>query len=279
MRIRPTGDGGADAVFRSATEADDRSELIVDLSAVTFVVPGLVVAVGALVDEAVRHRAEVKFVPPASSAPARYLERMDFGEFLDQCAVEHDLPEVVHHAWASKERLCELTRFDNEQSARRIPELIFNKTEDNDAIRADLSENIYGAVWELLSNVFSHADIGHGFMAAQTYPGRLEICVSDRGRGILASFRDRGGAYQPDTHADAILYAVQERTTSLNTERGIGLSNLIRDIGRAAGAVQIISGNAAVNFRDGMPKRTLDVSFDGRGTTVSIKIPIGGAVP
>lgn len=82
-------------------------------------------------------------------------------------------------------------------------------------------------LFEILDNVFEHAQSDTGYFMAQIHRNsqHLTICVADTGIGIHRSFYI-GGTYRPRTAFDALTLAVREGVSSTGDRRGNGLSDL-----------------------------------------------------
>lgn len=268
MWLKVDGDSPL-SVFAGLSSPDSSDELVIDMTDLRFVRPGLLSTVGAIIDYHLSNESSPRFVPPRNSDCCRYLERMNFGKLLEEHGVEHHLPAVHHHERASRERLCELARIDVEDYARLVG-LVFNQAEELE-VDAVLSDQLYQSLFELTDNCVAHAKTTSAFMSAQTYVDRIEFCVADMGRGILASFD--GSRHSPSHHEAAITMAASMRISSVSDHRGIGLATLIRDVGRMGGSVSILSGNRTIDYIDGIPTAIAVVPNNDRGTIVNVSIP------
>jgi anti-sigma regulatory factor (Ser/Thr protein kinase) len=110
------------------------------------------------------------------------------------------------------------------------------------------------AVSELCQNIFDHNASPDGFLAmavgGRADRGTLEIAVADDGVGLAATLRRN--PHHPPLASDheAIQLAVQCGTSAYpDPMRGTGLYHLLELVAKQAGAVEIRSGTASVQYR------------------------------
>lgn len=100
---------------------------------------------------------------------------------------------------------------------------------------------------ELFNNILDHSNRESGYVHVQHYPrvSRVNITVSDFGRGIPNSIRNQFGAMSDQ---DAILYASQRGVTTKGhpNNQGEGLDLLIENVARNGGCVSIYSFSGAL---------------------------------
>lgn len=259
-------------------EGEGSIQLTFDLSEVRFVKASLLVAVAAI---ASAHRAQVgsppRFVPPTESDARDDASRMSLGEVLSDLGVgSTGLPSVRYHR--REQPLCELTRFESNDDAARLVNLVQDRCQD-ESMPFEIEDALTHAAWELADNCLAHSQSGFGFFAAQVLPKprrALHFAVADDGIGIRASLL--GTEHESDVDELAILAAAQRRVTSVpGKERGVGLPNLLSLTTGVGGEVTIRSGNAAIMFRGGATDeqlRTQTSSVDDfAGTLVSGWMP------
>lgn len=129
---------------------------------------------------------------------------------------------------------------------------------------------------ELFNNIHDHSTLSTGFVHAQHYPNnkRVRITVSDFGRGIPSTIRQRFGEMHDDA---AILMATKEGVTAKSqpNNMGAGLAYLIDRITASDGKVRIhsLSGNLYC-FRDKQSQQKLANRGNGTypGTLVDISL-------
>lgn len=105
------------------------------------------------------------------------------------------------------------------------------------------------SLYELLDNVFQHAQVQAGYFMFQIQQERrrLSYCIADQGRGIYASFS--GSRVRPGSPIDAITLAVQKGVTrDPESNMGNGLWGASEIVAKSKGQLTISSGGAALYF-------------------------------
>jgi anti-sigma regulatory factor (Ser/Thr protein kinase) len=105
------------------------------------------------------------------------------------------------------------------------------------------------SLYELLDNVFQHAQVQAGYFMFQIQQERrrLSYCIADQGRGIYASFS--GSRVRPGSPIDAITLAVQKGVTrDPDSNMGNGLWGASEIVAKSKGQLTISSGGAALYF-------------------------------
>jgi hypothetical protein len=105
------------------------------------------------------------------------------------------------------------------------------------------------SLYELLDNVFQHAEVPAGYFMFQIQQERrrLSYCIADQGRGILSSFY--GSKIKPASAVDAITLAVKKGVTrNPVTNMGNGLWGAAEIVSKSKGQLTISSGGAALYF-------------------------------
>lgn len=105
------------------------------------------------------------------------------------------------------------------------------------------------SLYELLDNVFQHAQVQAGYFMFQVQAERrrLSYCIADQGRGIYASFA--GSKVKPGSAIDAITLAVQKGVTrDPKSNSGNGLWGASEIVAKSKGQLTVSSGGAALYF-------------------------------
>ncbi|WP_420610963.1 hypothetical protein [Candidatus Poriferisodalis sp.] len=233
--------------------ADGSELLTLDLSDVQFVKPALLVGVAAIASaHRVRHGVPPQFVPPGLGDPRIYASRMSLGEVLSAEGVTQTGLDPVRH-YDRHGQLCELRRFESNSEAVDLVNLVQQRC-DTAEYPYEAAEALTLSIWELADNCLAHAQVGHGFLAAQVLPQptrSLHFAVADGGIGIRDSLA--GTPHERHDDQSAIRAAVESRVTSVASlhgrARGVGLSNLLEWVTATGGTLTIRSGGAAISFR------------------------------
>jgi hypothetical protein len=239
---------------------------VLDLRAVDWVRPAVMVGVAALAHRADGEGRALELRAPTRPEPAGYAARMRLGHVLADFGVQHDLPESRERD--QREHLIEVAVIDGDPAAARLAELVFRKLEPVDVA---LARALHGSVAEIGANAPEHSGTV-GFMAAQTLPRRNELllAVGDAGVGIRATLAHRGAA----DDEGAIELATRERVSRFDEpDRGTGLPSAIRLVTGQRGSLYIATGTASIRHF-GTTRRYLGAAQPYPGTILEVRIPL-----
>ncbi|WP_375491580.1 hypothetical protein [uncultured Jatrophihabitans sp.] len=249
---------------RASTVDDVRT---VDLRAVDWVTPTVMVAVAAQAQHAAAHGTAFAVRAPARAEPGSYAARMRLGAVLDSLGARHDLP-VRRTERDQRTNLVELSEVAREADASRLAALVHRKLRSQDSRLADA---LHASIGEIGVNVPDHATTV-GYMAAQTLPRRntLLVAVADAGVGLLHTLRKRGA----DTDEHAIDLAMRPDVSEYDDpSRGAGLPTVLRLVRGLGGSVYLASGAAAIRHH-ARTRRYTSAAQPLVGTIVEIRIPL-----
>ena len=235
IAVRGTCDVGT--VHRSHRTITDR-QVILDLTEVTFVLPGGVTGIASLVDAILQQADTVAVRAPDNSNVANYLARLRLGAIFDALGADHDLPTVNEHVATT---LWELQPFESSDDVLAFAEHIYNEVESLDP---ELATQIWSALCEAGDNVGHHSGQDRGYLAAQRLAGTtLHFSVSDAGRGFFRSLEGRGAR----DDVEAITLALEPGVSSIDdVGRGYGLSTMCASVSALRGSVTLASGYGRV---------------------------------
>lgn len=221
--------------------------LVIDLSAVTFVLPGGLTGIAALAQAARQQSGDVRVLAPVNPNVANYLARLRLGAIFDDLGAAHDLPTVTEHATDS---LYELQPFASSDDVLAFAEHIHNQIEPADKA---LAGHVFSALCEAGDNVGHHSGQDRGYLAAQRLGGTtLHFAVADAGRGYMASLNGQGAR----DDVDALTLAIEPGVSSVDDiGRGYGLSAMCASVSALRGSVTLASGYGRI-------------TVDARGTRV-----------
>jgi hypothetical protein len=244
----------------------------IDLRRLTFAEPIGLTAIAAFTEEQLRAGHRVLVRSPEDSSVARYLARMRLDETLAALGAEVDLPRV--RARQLDNVLLELTRFDGHRGAGALAQMVHSLIAPYDAEAANALHN---GLCEAGINVVDHSRRDGGFLAAQiTHNGRrLSFAVSDSGIGLLRSLSGKGAV----TDADALRMAIRPGISEHDDPgRGVGLSDMVRELTRLGGHLHLTSGRSSLVTRgDSAEERVSPQTVTG--THLQGVIPLRHAVP
>ncbi|WP_138758127.1 ATP-binding protein [Modestobacter altitudinis] len=244
----------------------------IDLRALTFAEPVGLTALATFAEEQLRAGHRVLVQRPEDASVARYLARMRLDETLTALGAEVDLPHVRARPLGNV--LLELTRFDGHRGAGALAQMVHALIAPYDAEAANALHN---GLCEAGINVVDHARRDGGFLAAQiTHNGRrLSFAVSDSGIGLLRSLSRKGAR----TDADALRMAIRPGISEHDDPgRGVGLSDMVRELSRLGGHLHLTSGRSSLLAPD--TSEETHVWPQGiTGTHLQGVIPLRHAVP
>lgn len=132
---------------------------------------------------------------------------------------------------------------------------------------------------ESIDNIIQHANSEHGYIFAQSYPGKgyLDICIADSGITLLGSYQTL-----PDNEIESDLEAIQAANRGISTKnlpnaenRGYGIITskkmLIDGLG---GTFVMMSGNA-LHLYNSLDRRFVETPENIRwnGTIIALRVP------
>lgn len=239
-----------DAILRQIAPLWDaeRLNLIVDLEWYDFARPFQLLVVGCFVKimKACGRHVAVELRRPYKCDVDQYVSRMNFYSMID----------IKVQEW-----------FDRHDSSGRFVEITSTEPKYNDAVtkvskvieanfdvpRVILAGLRY-SLSEIVSNVHTHAQSPiAGWVAAQNYPNRVEVCIADGGRGIADSLRTNP-EYANLSDASALLQSLKRNVTRSKDRSegmGMGLYHTSQILLRSGGRMQIYSGAHAINIENG----------------------------
>lgn len=234
----------------------------IDLTRTTFVKPGGVTTLAAMVDAFCRTGRTLHVIAPADYGAYNYLARVHFSHFLEESGCTHTLPSVRENDLGHD--LVPLTRVATGQDANALgaAALNFAGAYDEGAAQA-----LCRAIGEAGENVSFHSGSPAGFIAAQRFPanGHFEFAVADAGYGLLHTLQAHGAR----NHASAIELALTEGISATGeANRGFGLSSIEASVANAlSGSLSLLTGNT-LTHATASGRRATTIDFPYQGTVV-----------
>lgn len=168
-------------------------------------------------------------------------------------------------------------------------------TGDNTAIREMLLSHVFAAIRritqlptnyftaisyllsELTDNIVEHSEHKFGYLAFQYYRehGFMDICLADRGVGLLGSYQNYVGDRdfsQITDHRTALDSAVKGRSTKhLAEDRGYGIATSRKILTQGLGGSFVyLTGNALL-----INEELSNFGIDSKGAIILVRIPVG----
>lgn len=217
--------------------------VVIDLTETTFVEPCGLVTIAALADRAVREGSEVIFKTPNSFQVRNYLSRMGMTKVLDDLGITHNLPVVNINPLPGD--LLELRRFSSQFDGEELAKLVFEKVATSGA-DAQVPDALHASLCELAANVTTHAQVEHGYAAAQTFgkgnSQRITFAVADGGQGVEAAI---SSAHSPKDAGEALGLAIKQGVSGTGEPgRGTGLPDVVESTISLGGSFFLMSGSA-----------------------------------
>lgn len=130
---------------------------------------------------------------------------------------------------------------------------------------------------ELTDNIVEHSNHDFGYLAFQYYRdnGFMDICLADRGLGLLGSYQNYKGerdfSHITD-HLMAVDSAVKGRSTKhLSEDRGFGIATSRKILTRGLGGTFVyLTGNALL-----INEELSNFGVNSKGAIVLVRIPVG----
>ncbi len=225
---------------------------VIDLAGAGFVEPAGLVTIAALADRARREGMIVEFTSPNNESVKNYLSRMKLGDILDELGIDHGLPTVRPKPLA--EDLLELRKFSSEFDGGELAALVYDKVDGLD-VDPQVPVTLQEGLAELAGNVTLHAEVAHGYAAAQTFPNggspQIMFAVADGGRGVSTSLKAGGLAIETDE--SALRLAVEPGVSGTGEKgRGNGLPDVVSSTVGLAGLFFMTSGHAWLTRKKGI---------------------------
>lgn len=252
--------------------------VVVDLSALSFVVPTFLLRLRAFVDFNLSCGRRVEVIGPRNKHVANYLSRMQIAANLPT-AVFPDLPIVQ----ASEQGdvlvpiTCLKSDIDVEAMGVQLYDLFQGHSEDDVAVFADALQE---AFTELCGNGVEHGQNDLGcYLAAQRYGGRKRrtvLSIGDLGIGVPKHMRR---IYGDESDRRMLRKALEEGATGTGEEhRGNGIPSVLEEARNARirhALLEIRSGKAALTHRlrrDGSSTTSTVAASNKRGTWICFEL-------
>ena len=252
--------------------------IVVDASALSFVVPTFLLRLRAFVDFNLSCGRRVEIVAPRNRHVANYLSRMQIAAGLSP-NVFTDLPSV-----RPSERgdvlvpiTCLKSDLDVEEMGAQLYTLFQGHSEDDVAVFADALQEGFT---ELCGNGVEHGQNDLGcYLAAQRYGGanrRTVLAMGDLGIGVPAHMRR---VYGDESDRRMLRKALEEGATGTgDSHRGNGIPSVLEEARNARirhALLEIHSGRAVLKHRlgrGGAGKTTTTVASNKLGTWICFEL-------
>jgi len=140
----------------------------------------------------------------------------------------------------------------------------------------DVEEYLYICFNEVAQNIDDHSGSPIGGVSCARFMrqrNEIRVAIVDRGRGITETLRRR---YNIVDARDALSRVIQGGHTSksLETNQGLGISNMALVVKNSGGTLMIVSDDAYVESRAGQPPVVQRLGFVFKGTAVFFRLPL-----
>ncbi len=143
---------------------------------------------------------------------------------------------------------------------------------------------LFEALSELANNIYFHSGVvensGWGFVQAQKYPDKNEICISicDIGAGLLESYRRRG-LVKDRSEQQLVLDSFNELVSSRNSpevpaHRGKGLYEVLSFVKGFRASLAFSTGSFVVAIKPESDLITITPRAHIEGTLIKLEVPI-----
>ncbi|MDP8239359.1 MAG: ATP-binding protein [Candidatus Hatepunaea meridiana] len=248
-------------------ECEDE-EIDFDFSDIDLVFPFSACFIAKLFDVVIENGQAGKVYLPKRSSILSQFHRIGLDTFLDkkQLIKEESVPNILIQRIIS--------------SSNSFTSGLVKLIEEQITLPRWIKESVYFAVHELLLNVDKHCDVQQGnYICINTIPTKrlIHICVLDSGIGILQSFKKNPDYGYLNNDLEAIHKSLEYGVSSIrDTERGIGLNNLLQLVNSNNGEMQIVSGFGMIEVRSGqISNKSLKYSYQGTIVNLYLNIDEG----
>lgn len=234
---------------------DRPARVTLDLRAVEFATPFALVALATQIEAAHARGQAVRLLCPARSQALMYLAVSGFFSHVRSRADVEGPAEYVGRAPTTTTTVLPLTRIEDnddvDQAHRAVRARVRDLSRDGDWFK-----RFRHLVVELCGNIFRHADVQVGYVAAQRYTGRygpyIELAIGDAGQGVIGSLAHVHPKLLHLDPADALKTAVRDRLSSRQDgSGGAGLYGLRKIAADQQGRFVLRSGDARVSASRG----------------------------
>jgi hypothetical protein len=242
------------------TEDTDRGGLgVLDFSELEFALPFGIVSVITVLDSEAHSFDHLRLVCPESRDCLSYLGVSGFFEHLPD-----SVELIADQGFADKSgswkpnTLLPLTRLDSSEDvddvAQKVRERVSTMIEEGGKKEAGIKRRLPSTSKELCQNIFDHAQVNRGWVAAQRYSKvqtpYIELAIGDAGRGVRASLSERYPDLREKEHAEVLHRAIEQGLSRrTNRGRGMGFYVLKKAAKKLDGRFLLRSGDGALRMR------------------------------
>lgn len=256
----------------------EKFDYIFDLSNTTFIYPLIITSLAALKQSFEGRNCNVEIINPHADS-SLYLNYTHFKKPLDCLNTQDWQKELDQYKSKSYLPICLIPTGNSNASVREGLHSIYTEIMQ---VQLKLPINIKIAITfiisEFIDNVDQHSNAPFGYIMVQHYrtKGFLQLCIIDRGDGILKTYT-RNGFSNIKTHTKSLEEALKGLSTKTNEkERGYGIRTsrkmLVQGLG---GEFFLMTGNALFVYTNEFEQIIeLDVKQAWNGTILAINIPM-----
>lgn len=228
--------------------------------------PGAIVGLSAFIDEQVRKRRIIHFTGPRDANVARYLTRIGLAKLLEEFDISHSLPNINMNAAIDEKTIVGLRRFSETDDVAGVLAIL-----NYQAVPQESQRVVSRALGEAGCNVPDHAQVSHGYIAAQVAQNgsALGFAVGDSGVGVYRPFMTQGAT--SERHALKLALTGHSRTG--DPDRGTGLKGIVEALSKPRSSGMLLSGSSSFSIRsDGLHPWKHQTNF--HGTIIEGSLPI-----
>jgi len=263
--------------IQQSKELREGDKLTIDMSAVSFSFPLLILPISGLIKTFLNREIEVVFKPNQSSQI--YFEAIKFPFGLSSQTIEVWNDSLLRYQIKSYLPICSIPSGLNDFIMREEILTTFGRILINQLnIKGQLHSAIIYIISEVFDNIVEHAEVSNGWIMVQNYPNKqfLDVCILDTGRGVLGSYK-KANITEIETDEQALQEAINGLSTKIKEEsRGFGLKTSRKMLVKGLkGKFLLFSGNAFYisTYEQEDTITVLDSSYSWDGTIVALRIP------
>ncbi len=259
--------GFSNSIIRLCNIArDSEEEVVFDLSRTTFITPFGITLLAETIFERLRRGKVVRYLNPQDGKLQLLLSKVGFNDFF---SLNSSTVPQIRNTTVQLKRLMAMEPLYIQQIIDVFARDLNLSSGVKDSLKLSLNETI--------TNVFDHSESASGcFVCAQSYGGakNIKLCITDFGKGILASLKTNSQYRHIKDNYEAIRFAVKEGVTSRPDRLGgFGLWHILRFLKVNGGDIYIMSGNGKVRWDFKERKiHNQNMPYHFQGTIIDMKI-------
>jgi hypothetical protein len=254
----------------------------IDLGEISWVHPSALVAFRAGLDTFEQTGRSVTIACPTNLNVLSYMAALGFLQMVPACVRLTGTQGIERNRASGSDRLVPLTRLSSTDDMEQVIETVSRLdgmlgAGDGEWIKTKGA--VLSTITEICSNIFHHANVGHGWVAAQTYFNRftagdyIELAIGDAGRGIKATLAEALQELAPLPDEVVLARMLNEHLSSRTASGGgMGYYVLQQAARQLDGQFWLRSGLGGISHPRRGAWQAEPLSFCWQGTFVHVRL-------